>query len=125
MFFLRPVADLDFLYTNYPEIKGKIPENVIGSEIVGFLDPSFYYKFNASEADAVELARLLKLQPATSIDRFNPAFHPTGMFWHDWTWWHPDAANTSKLFNAYRDGNDIYLIYDVQERVIYIYIQNT
>ena len=123
--FLRPVADLDFLYDDYPEIKGKIPDNVIGTDVVWFLDPSFYYKFNGNEADVVQLANLLKLEPVASIDNFSPAFRPTGLFWHDWTWWHPNAANTSKLYNRYRDGNDIYLFYDFQEQVIYLYIQNT
>ena len=123
--FLRPVADLDFLYINYPEVKGHIPESVIGTSIVGFLDPSFYYKFPASEADAVQLAGLLKLKPVETISNLDPAFQPTGMFWHDWTWWHPNASRTSRLYNAYRDGNEIYLVFDFQEQVIYLYIQNT
>lgn len=123
--FLRPVADLDFLYITYPETKGHIPADVMGTRVVYFLDPSFYYKFSASEADAVQLAQLLKLEPVSGIDNSNPAFHPTGMFWHDWFWWQPNAGNTSKLFNAYRNGNDIYLVYDFRAGVIYLYIQNT
>ena len=123
--FLRPVADLDFLYVNYPETKGHIPADVIGTRVVYFLDPSFYYKFSASEADTVQLAQLLKLEPVSSIDNTSPAFRATGMFWHDWFWWQPNAGSTSKLFNAYRDGNDMYLVYDFRAGVIYLYIQNT
>lgn len=122
---LRPVADLNFLYIYYPEVKGKIPESVIGTSIVGFLDPSFYYKFPSTEADAVKIAGLLKLKPVETISNLDPAFQPTGMFWHDWTWWHPNASRTSKLYDAYRDGNEIYLVFDFQEQVIYLYIQNT
>lgn len=123
--FLRPVPDLDFLYSNYPELEGSIPANVIGTEVIYFLDPSFYYKFDGSAADAARLAGLLKLEPVTEISIYNPGFHPTGLFWHDWLWWHPSAANTFLLFNAYRNGNDIYLMYDAQDQVIYLYIQNT
>lgn len=124
-FFLRPVPDLDFLYINYPEIKGRIPTSVIGTTVVYFLDPAFYYKFNASETEAVELARLLKLEPADSTDIFSPIFHPINLFWHDWTWWHPNPAGASKLFHAYREGNDVYLLYDFKEKIVYLYIQNT
>ena len=124
-FFLRPVPDLDFLYINYPEIKGYIPASVIGTRVVYFLDPSFYYKFSATEADAVEIARTMKLEPVAASNFASPIYSPTQLFWHDWTWWHPNPANASRLFNAYLDGNDVYLLYDSQEQVIYITIQNT
>lgn len=123
--FVRPVADRHFLETTYPEIKDSLPNDVIGTEIVGFLDPSFYYRFSGSETDAVTLAEKLKLDPIPTIDSFSSCFRPTGLFWHDWTWWQPNVANTSKLFHAYRDGNDICLMYDFQNRHIYLYIQNT
>lgn len=119
--FMRPVANLYFLYTYYPEVKDSLPADVIGTEIVGFLDPSFYYRFSGSEADAVALAEKLKLEADPEIN----CFRPTGLFWHDLTWWNPNVANASKLFYIYRDGNEICLMYDFQNRLIYLYIQNT
>lgn len=125
LIFLRPVADLHFLETYYPEVKDSLPADVTGTEIVGLLDPSFYYRFSGSEADAVALAEKLKLEAVPQIDSFSSCFQPTGMFWHDWTWWQPSMANASKLFHAYRDGNEFCLMYDFQNRLIYLYIQNT
>lgn len=118
---LRPVANLDYLYTYYPETKDSLPTDVIGTEIVGFLDPSFYYRFSGSEADAVALAEKLQLEADPPIN----CFRPTGMFWHDLTWWNPNVANASKLFRIYRNGNEFCLMYDFRNQLIYLYIQNT
>jgi hypothetical protein len=123
--FLRPVADLRYLYTYYPETKDSLPADVIGTEIVGFIDPSFYYRFSGSETDAVALAKKLKLETISEINSFSSCFRPTGMLWHDLTWWNPDVANASKLFHAYRDGNEFCLMHDFQNQFIYLYIQNT
>jgi hypothetical protein len=116
-----PVPDTDYLHWKYPELNGKLPDSMIGTRVQVFLDPSFYYKFDASEADATQLAELLGLDP---VDYASQCFRPTGLFWHD-LWWHPDPKSTSRIFNAYRNGDDICLMYDFQEKVIYLYIQNT
>src|SRR5262249_50723582 len=105
---LRPVPDTDYLYINYPEVKGKLPDGVIGTRVQVFLDPSLYYKFDASEADATQLARLLHLNPIADLDTESHCFQSTGLFWQN-VWWHPNAKSTSLLFNAYRDGDDICL----------------
>lgn len=121
LFVLRPVPDLDYINWKYPEIKGIIPESAIGTRVQVFLDPSFYYKFDASQADAAQLATLLKLE---RVDQASHCFRPTGLFWHD-LWWRPDAQSTPMLFNAYREGDDICLMYDSKDKIIYLYIQNT
>jgi hypothetical protein len=118
---LRPVPDTDYLYAKYPELKGKLPDSMIGTRVQLFIDPSLYYKFDANEAEATQLAGLLGLTP---VDTASQCFRPTGLFWQD-VWWHPNLKSTSRLFNAYRNGDDICLMYDFQEKVIYLYIQNT
>ncbi len=42
VFALRPVPDLDYIDWKYPELKGSIPESVIGARVQVFLDPSWY-----------------------------------------------------------------------------------
>jgi hypothetical protein len=118
---LLPIPDLDYLYEKYPEVKESIPNDIIGTRVQVFMDPSLYYKFRANEAQADQLAGLLNLSP---VNYASHCFQSTGLFWHDW-WWHPDPKNTSRLYNSYQKGDDICLIYDFIDEVIYLYIQNT
>lgn len=55
---LRPAPNTEFLYRNFPELQGHTAR-LKGSSVAFFLDPSFFYKFTATEQDLGEIVSQL------------------------------------------------------------------
>ncbi len=127
LFILRPAPNTEFLHQNFPELQGRTP-NLKGSSVTFFLDPSFFYKFTATEQDLEAIVSQLGLEliPNDRRDYYKEQVFGRNrpLHWHSW-WWRPAITSDSLLFSAYRNGNQLYLLYDSNAKVIYLYIQNT
>jgi hypothetical protein len=124
-FILRPAPNTEFLYRNFPELQGHTPK-LKGSSTAFFLDPSFFYKFTATEQEFGAIASRLELEPIPNDQRDYYKEYVFGrnnpMPWHSW-WWRPTITSDSLLFSGHRNGNQVYLLYNAN--VIYLCIQNT
>jgi hypothetical protein len=127
LFILRPAPNTEFLYRNFPELQGHTPR-LKGSSIAFFLDPSFFYKFTATEQEFGEIVSRLELEqiPNDQRDYYKEQVFGRNnpMPWHSW-WWRPNLTSDSLLFSGHRNGNQLYLLYNSGTNVIYLYIQNT
>jgi hypothetical protein len=124
-FALRPTPNTEFLYRNFLELQ-PYTKNLKGSSTAFFLDPSFFYKFTATEQDLELIVSQLGLEPVPNEqhDYFKEQTFGRNkpMLWHSW-WWRPAITSNSLLFSGHRGGNQVYLLYNAN--VIYLYIQNT
>jgi hypothetical protein len=124
---LRPAPNTEFLYRNFPELQGHTPR-LKSSSVAFFLDPSFFYKFTATEQEFGEIVSQLELEPIPNDQRDYYQEYVFGrnkpLPWHSW-WWRPNFTLDSLLFSGHRNGNQLYLLYDSTAHVIYLYIQNT
>jgi hypothetical protein len=127
LFIFRPAPNTEFLYRNFPELQS-YTENLKGSSVAFFLDPSFFYKFTATERDVGTIASQLNLEPIQNDQR---TYYKEQVFgrnrplpWHSW-WWRPVIKSDTLLFSGHRNGNQLYLLHNIGTNVIYLYIQNT
>jgi hypothetical protein len=124
-FILRPAPNTEFLYRNFPELQN-YTQNLKGSSAAFFLDPSFFYKFTATEQDVGTIVSQLALESIPDGQRGYYQAQVFGrnkpMFWHSW-WWRPTFQSDSLVFSGHRNGNQIYLLYNTN--IVYLYIQNT
>jgi hypothetical protein len=127
LFILRPAPNTEFLYRNFPELQS-YTKNLKGSSIAFFLDPSFFFKFTATEQELREMVSRLELEPIPNDQRDYYKEYVFGknnpMPWHSW-WWQPSITSDSLLFSGHHNGNQLYLLYNAGTNVIYLYIQNT
>jgi hypothetical protein len=127
LFILRPAPNTEFLYRNFPELRD-YTKRFKGSSVAFFLDPSFFYKFTATEQEFGEIVSRLNLEliPTDQRDYYQEYVFGNNnpMPWHLW-WWRPNFTSASLLFSGHRNGNQLYLLYDSNAKVIYLYIQNT
>jgi hypothetical protein len=126
LFILRPTPNTEFLYRNFPELQG-YTKNLKGSSVAFFLDPSFFYKFT-TEQELGEIVSRLELESIPDDQRDYYKEYVFGknnpMPWHSW-WWQPNITSDSLMFSGHRNGNQLYLLYNAEINIIYLYIQNT
>ena len=123
---LYPRPNQGFLFRNIPELRGQT-RGLIGSSTALFLDPSFYYRFEMSEAAFLQLVNQLGLE---AVDTGRYKYYQDTVFalhrpyvWHNW-WWKPNA-NSGHIFTAWRNGNILTFVFVPTQQQVFLYIQNT
>ena len=122
--FLYPFPSTGFLYRNAGVLKGKV-SGVKGASVVLFLDPSFYYRFRISPSDLESAVSALGLSESSHIEfDMNTLKRHGPWFWNRW-WWRPVAGPLTCLYKGYIEGNRFYFLYNYENHVAHLYIQNT
>lgn len=122
-----PRPNTAFLFRNFPEFQG-MTSSLKGSSTALFLDPSFFYRFNADLPSVVRLAEQMALRPVESAqwDYYRQVVLGKNrpFFWHSW-WWRPELQQGAMLWEGSRNGNNLVLLFLPEQQLVYVYVQNT